>query len=267
MPPSAGKRARDEADDATAQELRRTAAEFSRHKSAVDEAFAELLCPITQSLPVDPVMAEDGKVYERDAIEKWLESHQRSPLTNVAMGTKLLPALQTKNMIRAMVKSGALTGEKVDAWKEKLAEEEEVAEMRRRAEAGDGVAMFNLGNWYRTGQKGLAKDDAKAFEWFSKSHEAGDAGGTGELGWCYLQGRGVEKCPMRGATLLTEGALRGSKLACYFLGRYYANGAYGFPKDLKLARRYYSMVATASTKDLAPDDIEMAATWVRNHPA
>lgn len=50
MPP---KRARDEADDATAQELQRTAAELSRHKSAIDEAFAELLCPITQSLPVD----------------------------------------------------------------------------------------------------------------------------------------------------------------------------------------------------------------------
>jgi len=267
MPPSAGKRARDEADDATAQELRRTAAEFSRHKSAVDEAFAELLCPITQSLPVDPVMAEDGKVYERDAIEKWLESHQRSPLTNVAMGTKLLPALQNKNMIRAMVKSGALTGEKVDAWKEKLAEEEEVAEKRRRAEAGSGAAMFNLGRWYLTGEMGLAEDEAKAFEWYSKSHEAGDASATGELGCCYLFGFGVEKCPMRAATLLTDGARGGSKCACYILGLRYADGAFGFPKDLKLARRYYSMVATASEEDLAPDDVAKAAAWVRDHPA
>jgi len=60
-----------------------------------------------------------------------------------------------------------------------------VAEMRRQAEAGDGAAMFMLGNWYLHGQKGLAKDHAKAFEWLSKSHEAGDASGTGELGGCY----------------------------------------------------------------------------------
>jgi len=264
MPP---KRARDEADDATAQELQRTAAELSRHKSAIDEAFAELLCPITQSLPVDPVTAEDGKVYERDAIEKWLESHQRSPLTNEAMGTKLLPALQNKNMIRAMVKSGALTGEKVDAWKEKLAEEEEVAEERRQAEAGSGAAMFNLGVWYMFGRKGLAEDEAKAFEWYSKSHEAGHASGTGELGRCYLLGFGVERWPMRGLTFLAEAAGRGSKLACYCLGILYAEGAFNFPKDLKLARCYYSMVATASTNDVAPDAIAEAATWVREHPA
>ena len=60
MPPKRGRRA-------TADE---TAQEFRRHKSATEEAFAELVCPITFSLPVDPVIAEDGKVYERSAIEE-----------------------------------------------------------------------------------------------------------------------------------------------------------------------------------------------------
>ena len=57
MPP---KRRHDETD-ATAQELK-------RHKSAVDDAIAELVCPITQSLPVDPVIAEDGNVYDVQAV-------------------------------------------------------------------------------------------------------------------------------------------------------------------------------------------------------
>ena len=147
MPPKRG-RAAAEAEDETAQ--------LRRHKSATEEAFAELVCPITFSLPVDPVMAEDGKVYERSAIEEWLKQQGKSPVTNLAMGTKLLPALQVKNMIRTMVASGALTGDKVDAWKLKLKEEEEVAEMLRFAEAGDGAAMCNLGSWYKLGQKGLA---------------------------------------------------------------------------------------------------------------
>ena len=131
---------RSRANDATAQELKKT-------KSAVDEAFAELVCPITHNLPIDPVMAEDGKVYERKAIAEWLQRHARSPLTNEAMGTKLLPATQVKNMIRGMIKSGALTGEKTDEWRKKLEEEEDVEEMRRRAEAGDGKAMAWLAKW------------------------------------------------------------------------------------------------------------------------
>eukprot|EP00900_Chrysochromulina_parva_P010919 jgi/Chrpa1/19829/Chrysochromulina_OHIO_Genome00018334-RA len=52
MPPKRGREAA-EAEDETAQ--------LRRHKSATEEAFAELVCPITFSLPVDPVMAEDGK--------------------------------------------------------------------------------------------------------------------------------------------------------------------------------------------------------------
>ena len=165
------KRGREAAEDATGQELRKT-------KSALNEAFAELVCPITFSLPVDPVTAEDGNVYERSAIEDWLEKQRKSPVTNLAMGTRLLPALRVKNMIRGMVASGALTGDKVDAWKLKLEEEEEVAEMLRKAEAGDGKAMYNLGVCYENGELGLAKDKAKAFEWYKKSHEAGNASGT-----------------------------------------------------------------------------------------
>ena len=186
----------------------------------------------------------------------------------MAMGTRLLPALQVKNMIRGMVASGALTGDKVDAWKLKLKEEEKVAETRREAEAGEGRAMYNLGVWYKNGEKGLAEDKAKAFEWYEKSHEAGNAGGTGALGWCYLYGVGVPKCPMRGAMLLGEAARGGSKVACYKLGLAYAEGVWDFPKDEKMARRYYSMVASAATEDCAYGvPKERAATWLREHPA
>ena len=258
MPPKRSREAA-EAEDETAQ--------LRRHKSATEEAFAELVCPITFSLPVDPVIAEDGKVYERSAIEEWLKQQRKSPVTNLAMGTKLLPALQVKNMIRAMVTSGALTGDKVDAWKLKLEEEEEVAETRRWAEAGEGRAMYNLGVWYELGKKGLAEDFAKAFEWYEKSHEAGNAAGTSGLGGCYLDGVGVPKCFARGATLLSEAALRGSKHACFYLGHAYAEGRLGFPKDEKMARRYYSMVASASIDDCSDDAKEEAATWLREHPA
>ena len=146
--------------------------------------------------------------------------------------------------------SAAFTGDKVDAWKLKLKEEEEVTEARREAEAGNGAAMYNLGHWYKYGLKSLAKDLAKAFEWFEKSHEAGDATGAGCLAWCYLLGKGVPKRPMRGAMLIGDAAGRGSKYVCFTLGRAYTEGIWGFPKDETMARRYYSRVASASLDDL-----------------
>ena len=43
------------------------------------------LCPITQELMRDPVVATDGHTYERHAIERWIARRQASPLTNTAL--------------------------------------------------------------------------------------------------------------------------------------------------------------------------------------
>jgi hypothetical protein len=49
-------------------------------------------CPLTFDTIKEPVRAMDGKVYERWAIEKWLaENNNRSPLTNVVIGSTLTP--------------------------------------------------------------------------------------------------------------------------------------------------------------------------------
>ena len=51
---------------------------------AIAEPF---ICPITQELPVDPVIAEDGLTYERKDIEQWLGRSGTSPMTRAAMGS------------------------------------------------------------------------------------------------------------------------------------------------------------------------------------
>jgi TPR repeat protein len=64
-----------------------------------------------------------------------------------------------------------------------------------------------------------------------------------------------------------DAAGRGSKGACIILGDAYADGLWGFPKDETMARRYYSMVASASIDDCTAANKEEAATWLREHPA
>jgi hypothetical protein len=49
-----------------------------------------LICPITQQMLVDPVSCSDGHTYSRVEIEKWLETHQTSPLTNLPLSNKTL---------------------------------------------------------------------------------------------------------------------------------------------------------------------------------
>ena len=50
--------------------------ENKRFKTSTSNVVDELLCPITQQLPVDPVMARDGRLYERAAIEEWIEKQK-----------------------------------------------------------------------------------------------------------------------------------------------------------------------------------------------
>jgi len=49
-----------------------------------------LVCPITDELMLDPVLCADGHSYERANIQAWLENHDTSPLTGVALEHKLL---------------------------------------------------------------------------------------------------------------------------------------------------------------------------------
>lgn len=49
------------------------------------------LCPLTLSKFQDPVtLVEDGKTYERSAIEEWLKDHNTSPMTNLVLSSKRL---------------------------------------------------------------------------------------------------------------------------------------------------------------------------------
>ena len=46
-----------------------------------DISLTDLSCPITLQLFRDPVIAGDGRVYEREAITRWILEHGSSPFT------------------------------------------------------------------------------------------------------------------------------------------------------------------------------------------
>jgi TPR repeat protein len=238
-------------------------------KRTLDATAEELVCAITMALPIDPVTAQDGHVYERAAVEEWItKGNGKSPKTNEPMGPALLPAPQVKAMIRGMVESGALTGDKAQAWEAKLAgevDEDEAQATREEAEGGCAVAMYNLGDWYLDGSRGLRQDGAEAIRWFQRSADAGDADGLSLLGHCLCNGMGVAQNERLGLTYLTSGAERGSEYGCFLLGECFASGLHGLPQDAKQATAWFRRMQGSETGTAPADAWEKADAWLSEH--
>ena len=79
-------------------------------------ALENLLCPITHRLPVRPVVASDGHVYERAAIEQWLQTKSTSPLTNAEMDKTVMDSKQTRTLIQSAIENGGVDDDAAATW-------------------------------------------------------------------------------------------------------------------------------------------------------
>jgi TPR repeat protein len=219
---------------------------------------------------VDPVTAEDGRCYERCAIEEWFvrqpQPQVKSPVTNEPMGKRLLPAVQVRNTLKRLVESGAISGSKADAWKQAMAEEAKGAALRVKAEAGDAVAMADLGFAYRDGSRGLKKDATQAFTWLKRAADLKEVRALTSCGVAYLNGKGVERSSTRAIAMLGAAATLGSEHACGLLGWANAEGYWGFDKDPQEATRWYREMQKCDRRDAVEENRERAAAWLREHP-
>jgi hypothetical protein len=59
------------------------------------------LCPITNEVMEDPVVAADGHTYEREAIETWFRRRNTSPMTNQVIAPNLFPNFNLRSQIAA----------------------------------------------------------------------------------------------------------------------------------------------------------------------
>jgi len=252
---------------AAAIDLTDDASPEKKQKVALTTIAKEFVCPITQELPISPVTAEDGKIYET-AIRDWFskkDGEPTSPSTGAVIGTRLLPAPQARNTIEALVESGAIDGEIAEAWKEKLKDETWVKETRAKAEGGDGYAMYRLGMWYQFGLHGLAEDTAQARAWYGRSAAVRHPKGMARFGECLMCGKGGSKNHALGLVMVSQAAALGSDLAAYLLGYAFGKGTWGLPKLPAQARFWLKKIADdeCEVKHLNDNDLAKAAGWLR----
>lgn len=62
------------------------------------------ICPITQDIMTDPVICSDGITYEKNAIVRWLQSNNTSPVTRKYISNTLIPNIALRNTIQDYIK-------------------------------------------------------------------------------------------------------------------------------------------------------------------
>jgi hypothetical protein len=141
----------------------------SELRSSVETTITELCCSITKALPVDPVAAEDGRVYEREAIERWMQEKPTSPVTSEPMGATLRPAAQVRSTVRAVAQWAGDRGKKVV---EQMRHEEEFRAQKQLAVGDDRDAMLTVALAYADG-RGVATNKESAYRWALRAAEHG----------------------------------------------------------------------------------------------
>lgn len=207
------------------------------------------------------VTAEDGRVYERNAIQTHIDASKsngmalKSPMTNQPIGTKLLANPQVRNIIEAVVQSGDMREDLARGWREKMRLQQELESNLQGARAGYGGDAVKVAEIYQFGTEITKKDCVEAARWWKVAARAGECLGL------LMHGRAILSTSaddIYGVSCLTEAAANGSSLACLYMGEIYANGprdefhavraAQFLQKGLDIVDENHAFVATADGK-------------------
>ena len=97
-------------------------------------------------------------------------------------------------------------------------DEETVNMHKKRIDAGDAGAMFNLGYHYDEGRLGLTQDRTKALELWHRAGELGFADAYYNIGYAYYHGEGVERDEKKAMHYYELAAMGGDEMARQNLG-------------------------------------------------
>jgi ankyrin repeat protein/TPR repeat protein len=93
-----------------------------------------------------------------------------------------------------------------------------LAEIESKAREGDPVAELTMGRILAAGGTNVSRDEAKAFSWFKKSADHGNARAETNVGLFLANGRGTKKDAQAAIPWLKKGATKGVPLAQAQLG-------------------------------------------------
>ena len=262
------------------------AAKAKAQKAALNQIEEHNSCPISHALFVDPVMAEDGQIYERKSIEEWFNSpphsksrFAKSPVTQAQMDKKLKPVPLVRNTIETLINGDLLTGDAAEAWKATAAkiekEKEHVKNVMERAATGHPWSLYQLGQIYEEGTYyGVKKDREKAFENYERSGWLGCRSGAVAALTLLQAGptfylASVPYWRSKMLALAHTAAALGSARACAQLALWSRDGTDFMPQCDNAATFWFHKVlakVNSHTFDGELEDRQAANEWLAAHP-
>lgn len=149
-----------------------------------------------------------------------------------------------------------------------------VAEIRARAENGDGQAQYVLAWCYENGE-GLAKDDAESLRWLLKSAAQNYVSAQFCMGVFHALGKGVAKDEVEAVRWYRKAAEQNHANAQFNLGVCYASGQgvakneteavkwYRRAADQNFAEAQFRLATFYANGDIVPKDESEAMNWYR----
>ena len=200
------------------------------------------------------------------------------------------PARTTEDLLAAIEAVRAKLRALDDPVDIRTSTEQELADLRDRAEAGDteaqvrllalyaeqghADAQFGVGIGYANGF-GVPLDYSKAADWYRRAAEQGHAEAQVSIGSVYLTGRGVQQDSVEAVAWYRRAAEQGHAEGQLMLGLGYATGE-GVPQDYSEAAAWYRKAAEQNEATAqyklgqtyhhglgVPQDYAEAITWYR----
>jgi hypothetical protein len=190
--------------------------EQKRSKTTYLGIVADLTCPIVRELPVQPVVASDGRIYEKHAIEAHIAQADRtgftlrSPVTNEVIHDTTMPVTHAADAIHALIEDGVIETDVADRWTNLRA-------TLKEAEAGNTSSIYDFARFLE--ENGILQG---AKDWYIKGAVLDDVRCMACLGSM------LEKDDFRqhaeSVLYLGRATDKGSDLAAYSLGKAYFTG-------------------------------------------
>ena len=142
-----------------------------------------------------------------------------------------------KNVIKIVGVAAVLVVSVVLFLYEILTSRDEFSELIARAETGDILAQYQLGNMYYNGE-GVSVNYKEAFRWYRMAAGEGHAEAQYYVGHLYHNGQGVEKDIPKAVAWYRRAAEQDHPQAQYKMGGAYYNG-WGVVRNYKEALKWY----------------------------
>jgi len=125
----------------------------------------------------------------------------------------------------------------------------EIAELLKKAEAGDAAAQLQLGYVYNFGDRGVPEDLGQAIRWYRKAGENGNGRALFHLGILFSFYRKAGGDDAEVLKCFKQSAEYGEVMAALKLGRLYYEGVWPAKKDDEEAKKWYDLAASLSAPE------------------